>query len=133
MSQANSFVPSNDLETALIQAMHGRLSVREFLRGLLSSRLCVPSSTEVFQDGTGFSPVFFDKAGQQMLAVFTSLERAKVVSDAAKYCLEMDGHELVSRMPGTCGIVVNPRWVAGLEISSDGIADLAKEFRAGVI
>ena len=129
----NTFVPSDDLEEKLLCAMSGEIPSRDFLRLLLRVRVAVPSATAVTEKWTDLSPVFFDKAGEQMLAVFSSLERAKRLSPVAAFCLEMAGHEVIARMPPGCGLVLNPGWSAGLDIPSSGIAQLSRDFRAGSI
>jgi hypothetical protein len=133
MDAPKTLVPSNALESSLVSAMQGALSLREFLRVLLHSRVVFPSTTEVMPDGSGMSPLIFDKEGEQMLAVFTSFERAQRFSDSVKFCLEMDGHQFVCRLPAGYGVVLNPGWTAGCEIPPSGVVDLARDFRAGFI
>jgi len=63
-----------------------------------------------------------------MMAVFTDIERAKRTAEHAKYCLRMTGKDRLQRMPPDFGIVVNPGFIAGLDISADGIRRIRKDF-----
>ena len=130
---ANAFVPGNELETMLLRAMSGEIQVEEFLSAFMRARIVIPSATEVAADGTGISSLFFDTDGQQMLAVFTSLARATPMAHVATFCVEMVGHEALTRMRPGFGLVLNPGWSAGLEIPPSGIAQFATAFRAGSI
>ena len=51
-----TFIPANDLETALESARAGRLPMPDFLKVFVASDLAVPSGGEVQSDGGGFQP-----------------------------------------------------------------------------
>jgi hypothetical protein len=64
-------------------------------------------------DGSGMTPLLFDKNGVQMLGVFTSLARVELFKDKTPYCLSMKGSELLARIPSGYGLVVNPGFDKG--------------------
>ena len=125
--KVKEFRPLNDFELALEQAKDGRLEVRELLRVLVSSELAVPSAEEVMADGSGFSPLLFNKNGVQMLACFSDKSRVGEFADMTSYCLVMKGRELLSRMPPGYGLVINPGLTVGFDMTPDGISRLISE------
>ena len=96
---------------------------------LLSSELVVPSGAPVGERFEGFQPVLFEH-GTPMLAVFTSLERARATADLAPYVVTLTGRQLVAMMPAGNGIVVNPGHPDGVELSATTVervrADLGR-------
>lgn len=125
--EMKGFRPINDFELALEQAKDGRLGVRELMRVLVSSELAVPSAEEVMADGSGFSPLLFNKNGVQMLACFSDKSRVNEFADMTPYCLMMQGRELLRRMPPGYGLVINPGLIVGFDMTPDGIARLVSE------
>ncbi len=126
-SKVNDFTPLNDFEIALEQAQNGRLEVRELVRVLMSSELAVPSAEEVMADGSGFSPLLFNKNGVQMLACFSGMGRVGEFSDMTPYCLMMRGRELLRRVPSGYGLVINPGLTVGFDMTPDGVSRLRSE------
>ena len=122
------FSPLNALEVALVAAACGNAPLEEFLKLFLSSRVVVPSGTEVLPDGTGMMPVLYDKEGTQMVAVFTDLERARRVAHLASYCLEMNGADFLTRVCPEYGVVVNPGYSKGFDLSTEGIRNILRDF-----
>ncbi len=118
------FLPMNELESSLLAVKHDEIPVSEFIRQLVSSDLALPTAKEVQEDGSGFEPIFFEKQGTRMLAVFTDKARASQLTHVAKYCLVMNGLEVLRRMPPENGIVVNPGLKVGFELSREGIAQI---------
>src|SRR5262245_5334407 len=99
MSMAEfDFVPANLLEVALLDAQAGRRPRRDLLREFLRSAVAVLSTTEVLVDGSGITPLVLDKQGTPMVAVFTSLERAKHLTERAPFSLVILGKELLLRV-----------------------------------
>lgn len=125
--EMKGFRPLNDFELALEQAQGGHLGVPELMRALLSSELAVPSAEEVMADGSGFSPLLFNKKGVQMLACFSDKSRVSEFADMAPYCLVMQGRELLRRMPPGYGLVINPGLAVGFDMTPDGILRLLSE------
>jgi hypothetical protein len=122
-------IPGPELEELIARAMQGeRLDVIE---AMLRSQLVVPSGGEIGPNFEGFVPVLFDRDGTPMLAVFTSLERTTPVTKLAKYAITMTGRDLVIRMPGGHGIVLNPGHDVGLEILPEAIETILARLREG--
>lgn len=122
------FVPVNDLEKSLMQAQSGQLPVRAFIEKLVASDVALPSGDEIKEDGSGFQPLLFDKEGTSMVAVFTDKERVKRFSNITNFCLTMNALEFLRRIPKKFGIVINPGFEIGLDISPDGIAEILRDF-----
>ena len=116
------FNPLNDFEWSLLAAKENKISVEIFLQKFVRSILALPQ-----EDGSGFEPVLFDKIGISMLAAFTDKTRASYLSDIARYCLEMNGLEVLRRIPPGYGLVVNPGFGVGFELSPEGIAEIVKD------
>jgi hypothetical protein len=126
---AAEFIPESSFEESLCAAQAGKIRTDELIREFLENDVAVPSSTEVLADGSGMSPVFYDKDGVSMAAVFTSLERAKRVSSIATYCLQINVKQLLHRMPSDVGLVINSGYTVGFDISPSGIREILGEFR----
>lgn len=131
MTMTEKFIPLNDLEKLLIQTQVQTRNFNDFLTAFMKSDLCVPSASEIQADGSGFVPLLFDKQGTQMLSAFTALSRAALYKDMTPYCLSMKGSELLARMPRDCGLVVNPGYDKGFDISPAGLEKIRQEFGLG--
>lgn len=125
------FRPVNDFENTLLRAQRGEMPLGSFFRMLVGSRLAVASGQEVKADGSGFQPLLFDKEGVQMVAAFTDKCRLSIFSEKAPFCLEIDGIELLKRMPSDYGLVINPGYEVGLDISPSGIKEIVNDFGGG--
>ena len=121
------FNPLNELEWSLLAAQENKISVEIFLQKFVRSVLVLPAAKNVLEDGSGFEPVLFDKLGTNMLAAFADKTRASHLADIARYCLEMNGLEVLRRIPPGYGLVVNPGFGVGLELSPEGIAEIVKD------
>lgn len=64
-----------------------------------------------------------------MLAAFTSLELTATVSHQAPIALTMTGRDLMLRMPGGHGLVVNPGHDVGFELFPDAVQAVARRAR----
>lgn len=116
-----------DLEHLIARGMRGeRLDVIE---AMLRTQLLVPSGADVGPGFVGFVPVLYDRDGVPMLAVFTSLERARAVTHLARYAVTMTGRDVVARMPTGHGIVLNPGHDVGLEILPQAIGTITERLR----
>lgn len=125
------FFPENDLEEQLLAAQRGDLAVDEFLSSLFQSDLFVPSATPVGEGLASVTPMLYERSGGRLLVIFTALNRAKVMQSEAPYCLKAGGRDILLRMPPEHGIVVNPSYRAGLEISPSTVLEIkAKAKRA---
>lgn len=123
-----NFSPINSLETTLVSAKSGVMSMKDFIVVLLGSELIVPSAKEMQDDGSGLEPLFFDKNGVAMLATFTDKSRMSQFTNVARYCLVMNAFDLLKMVPREYGVVINPGTDGGFDISPSGIKDIIKDF-----
>jgi len=91
---------------------------------LLDSVVYVPSLREIDEHGVGLQPAVFNHTGQQLIAIFSGLDRAKVISEIAPFCISMTGLQLIERVPTGFGLVINPKFDLGLEIPADGVRNI---------
>src|SRR4029077_1414168 len=98
------FKPLNDLESKLLEAQCGTIPFLEMLRVFVTSTIAIPTHTDVKADGTGLSPLTFDRDGTQMLAVFTHGDRATQVVERAGYCLMTECMWFLKSMSSECGL-----------------------------
>lgn len=116
-----------ELETLIRRGMQGEAV--DVIGALLRSELVVPSGGAVGPNFEGFVPVLFDRGETPMLAVFTSLALTARVSHQARFALSMTGRDLVLRMPGGHGLVVNPGHEVGFELFPDAVQAVARRAR----
>jgi hypothetical protein len=110
------------LEEVIARGMRGEQV--DVLGAFLAAQVVVPSGEAVSDGFGGFVPVLYEREGVPILAVFTSLDRATVVSAMAPFAVTMTGRELVDRMPPDYGIVVNPGHGEGFDMSPQSVAGL---------
>ena len=118
---------SNDLERILLNAMKGRISVREFLGAFLNAPVYVAAHSPISQDAVEWDLMIFDKMPERLIACFTGLEKAARYAVDWPYQLSMTGKEFLERIPKTYGVVINPGSRIGLELASYGISKLLNE------
>jgi hypothetical protein len=124
------FDPTNDLEVDLQGVQAGTIPLSACLRRLWSADLFVPSSEEIKLDGQKFRPVLVPREGVQMVAVFTSIERAAGLHQVAPHCLKIAAREFLPQTPPIFGIAINPGLPVGLELSPADLQQMIKEFSA---
>lgn len=124
----NTFDPSNDFERLLARAKRGEIPMVDLIAKLCESDLALPSGHEISSDWSGFQPLLFPKDGVQMLACFSSKERAEMFAGVAPYCLVTNGRELLRRIPPSCGLVVNPGHSVGFDVPPSGVARIVQDF-----
>lgn len=125
------FHPSNELERALVQAQARTMSVDDFFARLLGSQVAILLDKEVPESGwnNGISPLVLvsPRAGNNVLAVFTSVDRATPMSQNSnthKYALLVDFRWVLKGTTPGLGIVVNPGWPVGVEIEPARVLEL---------
>ena len=126
--QKEGFKPQNQLEDFLVKARAGKLPVKELVRQLVSSSLFVPSVNQVRDDGSGFMPLLFDRGGIPLAAAFTAISHVTPYGERAKYCVSMNGGELLKRIPPGYGVAINPGSPATFEISPEGVKEILRDF-----
>ncbi len=124
----NSFEPMNALESALIAAQAGTLPLKAFYEVLLAEQLSIPSVSEVQVDGRGLTPLTYEREGITRVAVFTEPSRAAKLSKSASFLLVMNGLALLKGFPDNVGLVLNPGFSAGLEMTPQAVRSLIVEF-----
>lgn len=130
-----TFTPLNRLEEVLIEAQQGRLDRDRFFRTLLDSRVFLPSATPCKASNgassdvlDGVTPLVFERNRTTMCAVFTDPRRQTQYGDLVRYTLPIICRELLGRMNNGNGIVLNPGYSAGLEVSPEAGRALLKQF-----
>lgn len=119
--------PRNELEAMLFAAMRQQASMDDFLTMLIASKLNVPSSTEVQQDGSGLNPIFYDRNGVSMAVAYTEISRITREHQAvANYCLQTDASWLIKQMNPRVGMVIFSAPGRGCELLPEALADLRR-------
>ncbi|MFZ1983664.1 MAG: SseB family protein [Desulfatitalea sp.] len=127
-NRRNAFEPVNKLEESLLAAQNGEISLTIFMQKLFESAIYVPSTEEVQSDGQGLQPLFYDRRGDSMVAIFTDLSRiTEDFKRHANYCLGIAARRFIFGLPKGFGIVINPSHPVGLEISSAGLRSLKRD------
>jgi len=78
--------------------------------------------------GTAFYHYFFKKKKIQMIACFTDLEKPKKYAEQAPFCHLINGLELLKRIPDGFGLVINPGFENGMDLSTTGIKKIIADF-----
>jgi len=120
-------VAKNALEEMLVKGKAGQISPEECVTAVLHSTVYVPSRSEVNPDGSGFTPVLLGKEdGIIFVAAFSDLERAKEVGDRAKFCLSLDGSDLIKMIPIGYGLLINTGFAVRLDLLPVGVDHLRR-------
>jgi hypothetical protein len=120
--------PQTPIETLLQSAMDGQLPIGAFMKAFVASDVVLLTGSLVTPDGSGFDPLLFDKQGVLHVAVFTDMARVLFHSQQAPHTIRMQMLEVLKRVPGGYGVVVNPGTSLGLELSPGGIGEILKDF-----
>ncbi|MCW4453861.1 SseB family protein [Flavobacterium sp. MXW15] len=120
--------PQTPVETLLQSAMEGTLPIRTFMQAFVASEVVLLTGSLVTPDGSGFDPLLFDKRGVLHVAVFTGMARVGIHSQQAPHAIRWPMLEVLRRVPGGYGVVVNPGTTLGFEISPPGVGEILKDF-----
>jgi hypothetical protein len=120
--------PLTPIEALLQSAMDGKTPIGSFMKAFVASDVVLLTGSLVTPDGSGFDPLLFDKQGTLHVAVFTHMERVGFHSQQAPHTIRMQMLEVLKRVPGGYGVVVNPGTSLGLELSPAGIGEILKDF-----
>ncbi|MCL7713391.1 SseB family protein [Stenotrophomonas mori] len=120
--------PQTPVETLLQAAMDGRVPIRAFMEAFVGSQVVLLTGRLVTPDGSGFDPLLFDKQGVLHVAVFTHEARVGNHAQQAPHTVRWTMREVLHRVPGGYGVVVNPGATLGLELSPAGVGELLKDF-----
>jgi len=127
----NDAAPRTPIETLLKTAMDGQLPIGLFMKAFVASEVVLLTGSLVTPDGSGFDPLLFDKQGVLHVAVFTDMSRVGFHSQQAPHTIRMLMLEVLKRVPGGYGVVINPGTSLGFEISPSGVGEILKDFADG--
>ncbi|MEN5071953.1 SseB family protein [Stenotrophomonas sp. TWI1183] len=127
----NDAAPQTPIETLLKTAMDGQLPIGLFMKAFVASEVVLLIGSLVTPDGNGFDPLLFDKQGVLHVAVFTDMSRVGFHSQQAPHTIRMLMLEVLKRVPGGYGVVINPGTSLGFEISPSGVGEILKDFADG--
>ncbi|WP_336626561.1 MULTISPECIES: SseB family protein [unclassified Microbacterium] len=115
------------VDRAITRAREGRLTMQSVLWTFAAGTVYVPSGADPGPDRGGMRPVYYEVEATRMLAVFTSPDAAEVISDLAPFIVALSGEDLLTTMPSTEGIVVNPGSGSGFDVPPEGLAAFRQE------
>ena len=124
----NDAAPQTPIETLLKTAMDGQLPIGLFMKAFVASEVVLLTGSLVTPDGSGFDPLLFDKQGVLHVSVFTDMSRVGFQSQQAPHTIRMLMLEVLRRVPGGYGVVINPGTSLGFEISPSGVGEILKDF-----
>lgn len=127
----NDAAPQTPIETLLKTAMDGQLPIGLFMKAFVASEVVLLTGSLVTPDGSGFDPLLFDKRGVLHVSVFTDMSRVGFHSQQAPHTLRMLMLDVLKRVPGGYGVVINPGTPLGFEISPSGVGEILKDFADG--
>lgn len=127
----NDAAPQTPIETLLKTAMDGQLPIGLFMKAFVASEVVLLTGSLVTPDGSGFDPLLFDKQGILHVSVFTDMSRVGFHSQQAPHTLRMLMLDVLKRVPGGYGVVINPGTSLGFEISPSGVGEILKDFAGG--
>jgi len=127
----NDAAPQTPIETLLKTAMNGQLPIGLFMKAFVASEVVLLTGSLVTPDGSGFDPLLFDKQGILHVSVFTDMSRVGFHSQQAPHTLRMLMLDVLKRVPGGYGVVINPGTSLGFEISPSGVGEILKDFADG--
>ena len=123
--------PQTPIETLLKAAMDGSVPIRAFMEAFVASEVVLLTGSLVTPDGSGFDPLLFDKQGTLHVAVFTDPSRVGICSQQAEHQIRWRMLDVLRRVPGGYGVVINPGTSLGFEISPSGVGEILKDFAQG--
>jgi len=127
----NDAAPQTPIEALLKTAMDGQLPIGLFMKAFVASEVVLLTGSLVTPDGSGFDPLLFDKQGVLHVSVFTDMSRVGFHSQQAPHTIRMLMLEVLKRVPGGYGVVINPGTALGFEISPSGVGEILKDFADG--
>jgi len=127
----NDAAPQTPIESLLKTAMDGQLPIGLFMKAFVASEVVLLTGSLVTPDGSGFDPLLFDKQGVLHVSVFTDMSRVGFHSQQAPHTIRMLMLDVLKRVPGGYGVVINPGTPLGFEISPSGVGEILKDFADG--
>jgi len=132
-----TFDALNALELRLVQAQQGELEVPAFLDSLLDEQVFVLIDRPLGEGGQWDEQttplVLTSESGEPMFAVFSAPEHATPWADQVagfEHALQVDFAWLLGGIPAQVGIVLNPGFDIGMEMSPDAVSQLKERAAA---
>ena len=119
----SEFRPENDFERVLSEAKQIALDIPELIDILSRSILYVPTRSAAQPGHEEFLPQLLPDGRHYSVVTFSSQPRAPLNRHPGGYLLEIDGRELVRKLPPFFGIALNPGYAVELGISWKALAD----------
>jgi hypothetical protein len=122
----NDYVPLTRLEALVRDAMAGIGSEREVLAELVTTKLWVPSTTDVHSEGDEMTPLILQSKRYNAPMIVTSDDVRHIgaeVSGKARFSLEMDGAWLVKSLAPGHGLMLFVGPTMGCEFSAEQLAE----------
>lgn len=116
------------LEIQLQAAMDGTLPIRSFMQSFVASEVVLLTGSLVTPDGSSFDPLLFDKQGTLHVAVFTDMVRVGIHTQQAPHSIRWRMLDVLRRVPGGYGLVINPGNPLSFEISPAGVGEILRDF-----
>lgn len=126
------FIPHNDLEILLAEVMQNKAEAEDFVARLLAGdQVFMPVQDEKhtiagFQLSNKAQPLLIeDEDGTQVMALFTSPDRAKPFADIFpdyKGGLLVEFAWILRRVGGGFPISINPGWEVGMDFDAETVA-----------
>ena len=111
--------------------MEGAMPKRAFREGFVAAGVVLLGGSRVTPEGSGWDPLLFDRQGTLHVAVFTGPARVGIHSQQAPHQIRWLMLDVLRRVPGGYGVVVNPGTTLGFEISASGVGEILKDFAQG--
>jgi hypothetical protein len=70
----------------------------------------------------------FNKNKVEIIAILTSKSRTALYSEEFPYCLSIQGKEAIKRIQSSSGLVLNPAYDKGFDISPEGLSKIIRDF-----
>lgn len=103
----------------------------DLVGALLEATLVMPTGGPVVADLQDFDPLLYARDQVQMVAVFTSLDRARSATDLVTGALAVPGRGLLPLVPDGFGLGVNPGQELGFELSPERVRTAVGRARRG--
>lgn len=114
----------NNLETQLMRAKKGDISIKHFLVELLASDVFMLSQANVSLNEQ-FIPLLFEREDLSFASIFT--DKARTDKHQFKSVIKDSALNIITNMPINYGLVINPGYEIGLEISPQGLINIRNE------
>lgn len=109
------------LERAVARGQQGHLTPETVLWVLAAGNIVILNDGEPEPSGFPSSPLTVRKGDVSFLAVFTHEDFSELYAAADRVVIAVPAFEILRRLPGSVGLVINPGSALGLEVPSGGI------------